>query len=169
MRTIILLLVVSVSLALLAVPASAAPPVQSATWAGSGVTQENQNVAWVIPDARVRFSGNTFQAADGSWRGQGTFVDRTNNREVHLVVGRGYTDSPLYVQLYGDAQVTVDGTPQAGRYVFFLQIFQQYLGDLDGTYQSYFLDVMNYDDWQDRVACWIAGFDILSRNAIRIR
>jgi hypothetical protein len=157
MRRAILVIAVLVVLAFFAVPAIAAPPQHKVTYGGWGVTEDFMGYPFAVIGDTVHFAGQAQQAADGTWTGEGTFMDTNGTRfKAHLNVTSGYwivedTEEP-YVQLTGDADVTVDNV-KIGTYPFMLVLGPTFVGP-----QTYLLGIF-LNDPQDSPQVWFISGD----------
>ena len=147
-----------VALALFAVPALAAPPLHKVTYGGWGVTGNQPFATDDVIGSTVHFAGQAQQAADGTWTGQGTFMDKDyvgGTVKGHLVVDAGTFISPSLIQLRGIAAFSVDNV-KIGEWDFVLWLEQ------DGDYQTYELDVIGGPRW------WVSGINAINGGPVRI-
>ncbi len=102
---------VLVALALLVVPALAAPsPLHKVTWRGSGSSGDNPSLYGEIIGTQVKFDGAAAQDGFGFWSGRGTIVDRRGNLKADLVISDVTFLSEDRVYITGeDAAVTANG------------------------------------------------------------
>ncbi|WP_440951302.1 hypothetical protein [Methanosphaerula subterraneus] len=156
MKRAILVIAVLVVLALFAVPALAAPPQHKVTYGGWGVTEDFMGYPFAFIGDTVHFAGQAQQAADGTWTGEGTFMDTNGTRlKAHLNVTSGmlFEDTAgTYVGLMGDADVTVDNV-KIGTYPFI-----QILGPTSFGPQTYLLGIF-IDDPQSSPQVWFISGD----------
>lgn len=165
MRRTILVIGVLVVLAFFAVPALAAPPQHKVTYGGWGVTEDFMGYPFAAIGDTVHFAGQAQQAADGTWKGEGTFMDTNGTRfKAHLNVTSGWVmegDDGPFVQLTGDADVTVDNV-KIGTYPFV-----QMLGPTPFGPQTYLLGIF-IDDPQFPQAWFISGDGNIHGGPIKI-
>jgi hypothetical protein len=125
MRKVLLLFSLLVALALVVVPAIAAPPVHKVTYSGQGITVDRESAIDDIIGNHVYFSGVATQAiadpqVDGIWKGQGSFMDKDKGLKAQLVVDHGTYCWGDFI-LNGNAEVTVDKV-KVGTYPFDLRL-----------------------------------------------
>ena len=99
MQKVLLGIAVLVTLALFAVPALAAQPLNRVTYGGWGVTGVEPSDHYDIIGSTVHFSGKAQQAADGTWTGRASSWTQTPRRPVRcrLVIDDGTFISPTQV------------------------------------------------------------------------
>jgi hypothetical protein len=120
-RPAILVLIAFACAVLLALPASAAPPLHRVAGAGWGVSGDPTWQTGAIVGDTVHFTCAGIQSADGAWTGEGTFHGNLDGAPIaaHLDVDNGmvFGTAPWRTAgLWGYAEVTYMGVTSTEQY-----------------------------------------------------
>ena len=114
-KTAILILIALACAALVALPASAAPPLHRVAGGGWGVTGDDTGTDTDVAGDTIHFTCAAIEGADGVWRGEGTFRGHLDGASItmHLTFNDGMVSkSAMYnsAYLYGNARVSYLGS-----------------------------------------------------------
>ncbi|MEN6343276.1 MAG: hypothetical protein ABFC89_12055 [Methanospirillum sp.] len=124
-------LIALVCAVLIALPASAAPPLHRVAGGGWGVTRDDTGTNTDVAGDTVHFTCAAIQGADGAWSGEGTFSGHLDGAPIraHYVVDRGTTyTGPMFrdANLWGEAEVSYRGVTSTQP--FFMLVLQDATG-----------------------------------------
>gem|GEM_PF-5786843 len=169
MKKLTLALAVLVALAVVAVPAVAAPLLK-VTWDGSGVTDVDPRFSNLyVQGDPIRFAGHAMMTEDGTWKVHGTFDGTLDGQPILIRVRtdeRGYmevaddgTRTPVFVGL---ADVTYGGVRY--RHVSFSQSLSEQPNGI-----QYFQMVIVGPDTGDLHAWYISGPNKITKGFLAFR
>jgi hypothetical protein len=143
---------------------SAARPLNTVTYGGTGVTVDIPNTDNDVIGDNVRFAGFARVLDDGTWNGQGNFAGTFDSEKItaKLKVYRATFDDTIpYVCIHGLADVTYLGTKYSD--VGYVMGLTQ-----DGTYQNYYLEIYGGPDypWINSIQWSVSGDDVITGRII---